>query len=282
MLYLGCPQWGSQHWRGRFFSRHCKAADMLHEYSQIFNSVEGNTSFYADPSPATVQTWHDAVPDTFRFTFKLPKRFSHESGLQPDPQAVLAWCQLFEPLFAKIGMLILQLPASVTPLQLPQVAALLAQLPKDLPLGIEVRHPAFFQKGEAERQFNRYLLDHSINRIIMDTRPLFSEPATTPAIIDAQRKKPRVPVNVIATSSAPMLRFVGCSTLVDNRAFYAPWLNKIRQWLDEGKTPYVFFHTADNFDSPLLARQFIHDLGYSHQVLAPFPAEQESVQNSLF
>ena len=54
MLYIGCPQWSSNAWKGNLFSRQCKNADMLSEYAQHFNSVEGNTSFYADPSPDTV------------------------------------------------------------------------------------------------------------------------------------------------------------------------------------------------------------------------------------
>jgi uncharacterized protein YecE (DUF72 family) len=116
----------------------------------------------------------------------------------------------------------------------------------------------------------------------MDTRALFSEPASTPAIVDAQQKKPRLPVHAIATGDSPILRFVGCSQLESNRDFYQPWLTKLNQWLSEGKSPYVFFHTADNFDAPFLARQFIADLEIHHQVSNPFPAEKEAKQEALF
>ncbi|MFC0117123.1 DUF72 domain-containing protein [Pseudoalteromonas xiamenensis] len=282
MLYLGCPQWSSNHWKGNCFSQHVKAKDMLHEYAQVFNSVEGNTTFYADPQSSTIQNWYDSVPDDFRFTFKLPKRFSHESGLRPDKHALLDWFKLMAPLLPKLGQVMLQLPASVGPQHVDLLFQFIKLIPDEFPMALEVRHPLFFKKGEEERKLNRLLIDRQINRIIMDTRPLFSEAPCTPAIIDAQRKKPRLPVNVIATSTSPIVRFVGCDTRIDNRAFYAPWLDKIRVWLQQGKSPYVFFHTADNIDSPFLARQFIQDLGVEHQVLSPFPAEKEIRQDSLF
>ncbi|QTL35252.1 DUF72 domain-containing protein [Pseudoalteromonas viridis] len=281
MLYLGCPQWSSAHWKGRFFSSDCKTADMLGEYAQIFNSVEGNTSFYANPKPDTIATWSNAVPENFRFTFKIPKKISHELALSQYQRELKHWLTLFSPLFSRLGMVLLQLPASCSPSYLGRIADFIDQFPKELTLGIEVRHRAFFAKGDAEKRFNQLLMHTGVNRIIMDTRPLFSESPSTPAIIDAQQKKPRVPVNVIATAQAPVLRFVGCSDLAANKAFYAPWLSKIRYWLKEGRTPYIFFHTADNYDAPLLARQFVRDLGVEHPVLDPFVAEKQPSQQLL-
>ncbi|KZN39940.1 hypothetical protein N483_18970 [Pseudoalteromonas luteoviolacea NCIMB 1944] len=254
---------------------------MLSEYSTMFNSVEGNTSFYANPKPETVLQWKNAVPDDFKFTFKLPKLISHELALQNCQKELATWLSLFAPLFDQIGMVMLQLPASCGPEHLSRIQSFIAQLPRELCLGIEVRNLAFFRKDDHERRLNQFLMSNGINRIMMDTRPLFSEAPSTTAIEDAQRKKPRVPVNVIATGNRPMLRFVGCSVLENNRPFYQPWLKKIDTWITQGKEPIVFFHTADNYDAPLLARQFIQDLGIEHKVLLPFPAEQQPTQQSL-
>lgn len=282
MLYLGCPQWSSTQWKGYVFSKHCAANKMLSEYAQIFNSVEGNTTFYADPSAQTVIKWQQQVPDDFRFTFKIPKRFSHDMALRHCQDELMAWCQTMAPLFPKLGILMVQLPAQFAPQHMPQLQQFLSWLPRELKVGVEVRHPEFYRKGDAERRYNQYLIEHNYNRVIMDTRALFSEAATTPAIVDAQQKKPHLPVHAIATADNPVLRFVGCSTLSANREFYQPWLHKIRQWLADGKAPYVFFHTADNIDSAFLARQFINDLAIQHPVSEPFPAEREAKQESLF
>lgn len=282
MLYLGCPQWSSNHWRGRVFTRSCQPRNMLSEYAQVFNSVEGNTSFYADPSSQTILNWKSAVPEHFRFTFKLPQRISHESGLVNCQHDLLGWFKLFEPIHENIGSIMIQLPKSFSPADFNTLEQFVRLLPSDLRFSLEVRHLGFYRKDDIERKLNQLLMAQQIDRIMMDTRALFNEPATTEAIIDAQRKKPRLPVHVIATAHQPIVRFVGCSALEQNALTYKPWLNKIKQWLNDGLSPYIFFHTADNIDAPFLARQFITDLAVEHPVLKPFPSEKEATQSTLF
>lgn len=282
MLYIGCPQWSSAHWKGRFFTRDCQPKYMLSQYSQIFNSVEGNTSFYADPSPETILKWQNSVPKHFKFTFKIPRRFSHDMALKNCQSDLLKWLKLFEPLFENIGQIMLQLPKSCSPDYLDTIRDFSRLLPRNLPIGIEVRHLGFFDKADNETKFNQFLIAQNHNRIMMDTRPLFSELPLTEAIIDAQKKKPKVPLHVISTAQAPIIRYVGCSDLQANKQLYRPWLNKIRHWLDEGKTPYLFFHTADNYDAPLLAKQFIADLAHPAATLGEFPADLEPSQTHLF
>lgn len=255
---------------------------MLHEYAQVFNSVEGNTSFYADPSIESLKRWRDAVNNDFKFTFKFHRRFSHELQLTNIDDELTAWFNLFEPLLPYIGQIMLQLPSSFSPAQLPLLAQFICKLPHDINYGVEVRHGEFFKKGDAEVALNQLLMANNINRIAMDTRALFAVKANTEALIDAQQKKPHLPVHAIATGEQPMARFVIASLEHDYKSYYQPWLKKVQQWLDEEKTPYVFFHTADNRQAPLLARQFCQDLNYNHRVLSPFVGEKEATQSSLF
>ena len=44
---------------------------MLARYSEVFNAVEGNTTFYADPSPDVVKRWLHSSDEHLRFTFKF-------------------------------------------------------------------------------------------------------------------------------------------------------------------------------------------------------------------
>ena len=282
MLYIGCPQWSSNAWKGNLFSKQCKNADMLSQYAQYFNSVEGNTSFYADPSKETILRWAASVPADFKFTFKFHRRFSHDLQLGNVQTPIHQWLSLFAPLFEKTGQIMLQLPKAFGPGDLPKLATFITMLPKELNYGVEVRHADFFKKDEAEIALNQLLIANNINRIAMDTRALFAVKPTTEALIDAQQKKPHLPVHAIATSSEPMVRFVIADLENDYKTFYQPWLSKVSQWLDEGKSPYVFFHTADNREAPLLARQFCQDLGYDHTVLNPFNGEKEATQVNLF
>ena len=280
MLYLGCPMWANASWKHSLFRADCKTADFLQQYSQVFNTVEGNTTFYADPKPEALQRWAAQTPADFRFVLKVPSRISHQTNT--DAQAALKnWWHSLRPLHHRIGQVHLQLPATAGPEQLAWIAAMLDALVADVRCCVEVRHLAFFDKAEHEVRLNRLLRDYSAERVVFDSRALFAVPANNPALVDAQRKKPRLPVHAICLTDAPVVRFIGCDDAGINRQYYQPWLAKIRQWLDEGKTPYCYFHTPDNASAPELCRAFVQDLGLAHPVLEPWPGEQHQTTSSI-
>lgn len=286
MYYLGCPMWANDQWRGSLFYAGCPASDFLAQYSRYFNAVEGNTTFYADPSTATVLRWQANVDAGFRFTFKVPKQISHRLRGTERAAALAQWLDLLQPLRAQIGLCHLQLSAQYLATADADFPSLLQQLRSFSPLAVEVRHPALFTKGDAEQQLHQLLRQTECERVILDSRSLFAQAPLSAALQDAQQKKPRLPVHVCALGPDPMFRFIGVSNLAANRPFYQPWLHKMAQWLDEGRTPYAFFHTEDNISAPLLARQFARELfelcGEDHPVLRPWPGDLAPSQNSLF
>ena len=48
--YLGCPGWGVKTWVGRLFPSSTRPTEFLERYARVFNTVEGNTTFYALPA----------------------------------------------------------------------------------------------------------------------------------------------------------------------------------------------------------------------------------------
>lgn len=281
-LYLGLPQWSHPAWPGQLLGVGARPAEHLAHYAQVFNTVEGNTTFYASPTPDTVRRWADAVPPQFRFSFKFPKEISHQSDLVSAGKQVAAFITLLGPLHGQLGLLKLQLPARFGPAGLPRLAAFFEGLPPDFTYALEVRHPDFFAKGEAERALNRLLMDKGINRIMLDSRPLFSVPASlaakNAALVDAQGKKPRLPVHLLATANSPVVRLIGLPHPEDNHPFLPSWLPHWQQWLAEGKNLYLFIHTADNARAPELARQVSRLLG---QEMAPWPGENDRARQGL-
>lgn len=249
-LRLGLTQWSHNHWIQSLYGKGCKSGDRLARYAEIFTTVEGNTTFYATPNMTTVKKWHDATPDHFRFTFKLPQTITHQQQLRHCDQAVADFLNTMHVLAPKTAIWKIQLPAQFGPDALPVLAQFLNKFPSHLTTGVEVRHPDFFTKGAAEQALNRLLIEKNSNRIIMDSRPLFSAQATTAAIIEAQRKKPRLPVHAIATANNPMIRFIGHPNDSHNDPFFNNWLQRIPLWLAEGKQPYLFIHSPDNNYAP--------------------------------
>ncbi|AJO76824.1 MULTISPECIES: DUF72 domain-containing protein [Pseudomonas] len=267
--YLGCPSWSENAWREYLYPESARPTDFLGLYCQVFNAVEGNTTFYARPAPATVERWAQTMPEHFRFTAKFPGDISHGGDLREQLDAAESFLQLLSPLGERVSPLWLQLPATFTPQRLAELAGFIDALER--PLAVEVRHRDFFAKGEAERMLNRLLLDRGVERICLDPRALFSCTSTEPSVLHAQSKKPKVPPRPAAFTQFPQVRFIGHPQLEANDPFLVPWLDKVAGWIEEGRTPYVFLHTADNRLAAELARRFHARLMQRLPGLPPLP-----------
>lgn len=252
--YIGLTQWHHPDWYKALPNLDSK--DSLKTYSNYFSTVEGNNTFYGLPNESNIEKWCDDVSNNFRFCFKFPKAISHDASLQHCETDVKEFLKRVSPLQDKLGILWLQMNQSFSPAQLPVLQTFLDCLPSDFTYGIEVRHLGFYNKADNEKAFNRLLMEYKINRVMFDTRSLFSHSANDPETLDALRKKPRVPAHVLATGNNPMVRFISPMDTNLSTNDLQQWATKIIQWIDEGRTPYVFFHTPDNAQAPQLAERF--------------------------
>ena len=85
----------------------------LERYSQRFNCVEINSSFYREHQPTTYLRWRDTVPDSFKFSVKLSKVFSHERMLKGPGKELETSVRAIQSLGPKLGCLLIQLPAKL-------------------------------------------------------------------------------------------------------------------------------------------------------------------------
>jgi uncharacterized protein YecE (DUF72 family) len=109
-VYIGTAGWSlPSQVKGQFpvFGSH------LQRYSQIFNAVEINSSFYRDHKDETYVRWGETVPDHFRFSVKLSRYFTIETGLQEAGERLYRTLQGISGLGEKWGCLLVQLPASL-------------------------------------------------------------------------------------------------------------------------------------------------------------------------
>lgn len=265
--FLGCPSWSENAWRDYLYPADARTADFLGLYSQVFNAVEGNTTFYARPAPSTVERWAQLMPTYFRFTAKFPGDVSHAGDLREQLDSALDFTRLLAPLGERVSPYWLQLPATFGPARLAELAHFLDQI--NVPVAVEVRNDAFFAKGEEERLLNRLLHGRGVERICLDPRALFSCTSRDPGVLHAQAKKPRVPPRPAAFSLHPQVRFIGHPELEANEPFLTPWVDKIADWIEEGRHPYIFLHTADNYRAAALAQRFHQRLSERLPGLAP-------------
>lgn len=271
--HLGCPVWSNRDWVGTLFAPGSRPESFLRQYSAVFDTVEGNNCFYGLPRVESVRRWCEDAAPGFRFCFKFPRLISHERRLRDVTADTTEFMRRLEPLAVadRLGPAFLQLPPQFGPDAIPTLAAYLATLPAEFACAVEVRHPAFFAKGEAERQLNRLLFERGIDRVMLDSRALFSAAPSDADTRAAQGRKPRLPVHAISLGPRPFIRYIGHPDIAANAPFLAPWLEKLALWLDEGREPYVFIHTPNNRQAPQLARFFHERLRALRPALGSLP-----------
>lgn len=256
LYHLGLPMWSNRHWIGSLYPKGANSKNFLQHYSSVFNTVEGNTTFYALPSVATVDSWRQQVQPGFRFCFKLPRKITHENYLRYCGVELSEFLQRLQPLAEFMGPFMIQLPDSFEPKQLGDLQRFIKELPGDYRFSVEVRHHDFFNRGDEEKRLNQLLQESGIDRVCFDSRALFSRPALGDAEKDAQKKKPRLPVHALATAKQPLIRFIGGADFQHNEQYLLAWVKKISEWREQGIHPIVFIHTPDNLSAPQQAGRF--------------------------
>ncbi|MBY6031173.1 DUF72 domain-containing protein [Halomonas sp. DP8Y7-1] len=273
--------WANPDWRGGLYAPHAGRDGWLSDYAEVFNAVEGNTTFYSGtPRPDTVDAWSRQAPAGFRFCFKLPQRLTHGKRLRQVGQEVEAFLEALAPLRDRLGPVMIQLPRDFGPDEIPALAQTLEDWPSDYPCAVELRHSEFFHKGTAERDINALLISHGVDRVMLDVRPLFSGPPMDhPGLIQARREKPRRPLHVLSTANFPVIRYIGHLDKDVNEHYFAPWVRQLCLWIKQGKTPFLFVHTADNRQAPELARvlyaRIAREMGWPE--LCAFPGDRQNL-----
>lgn len=255
--HLGCPIWANKAWVGELFTQDAKAPDFLKQYASVFNTVEGNSTFYGLPSESSVEKWLRDTPEGFRFCFKFPRSISHDRRLQGADAETEAFFQRLAPLQERLGPLFLQLAPSFGPDGLKDLDAYLAGLPDGFHYAVEVRHNVFFEGAEGD--LNGLLEQRGVDRAIFDTRGLHGAEARDPSTTASQRRKPQLPVHPVATGPRPFVRFVAHPVVEENRTLLDSWARIVSRWIGEGRRPFIFTHAPDDFYAPRVARVF-HDL----------------------
>ncbi|HLS76366.1 MAG TPA: DUF72 domain-containing protein [Nocardia sp.] len=277
-LYVGCAMWTHPDWQ----ERQLPPAQRLRWYAGHCNAVEGNTTFYATPSPATVRSWAEQTGTDFRFAAKLPKPITHERRLAGADAELAAFLDAMAPLGERLHTLWVQLPGSFGPGDLGALARFLPTLPSGPRRTVEVRHRGFYDDPRAAAALERVLARADAEWATFDTSVLFSAPASSPAELEARAKKPHLPRRTRALTADPMVRYHGRDDEEVTVTGWQPWLPVVADWLREGRSPTVFVHTPDNGSSLRLARRFHDEVRALVPELEPLPDPAAEEPMTLF
>lgn len=151
-LYVGCSGWSYDAWEGHFYPKGTPAAGYLPYYSNVFDYVEIDSSFYRIPNSFMTSKWAKVTPENFRFTAKIPKSVTHDKRLggggKHDIESDMAYLyKSFEPLKSKVLALLLQLPPSMTMNEGLKKIESSFPFQKGYRYAVEARHKSWFDKA---------------------------------------------------------------------------------------------------------------------------------------
>jgi uncharacterized protein YecE (DUF72 family) len=217
--YIGTSGWHYEHWRAVFYPENLAKPKWLEFYSNQFNTVELNNSFYRLPSENAFAAWRDSSPADFSFSVKVSRFITHIKRLKDTTQAVGTFVSRARILGDKLGPLLYQLPPNMH-----RNDAVLDSFLSSLPLGMkhvfEFRHKSWLEEGVFQ-----ILRKHRVGFCIFDM--------------------PDVSCPVLATADFAYVRFHGSTGLYFScysDEELADWAKRLAGLAADLKEVYIYFN----------------------------------------
>lgn len=110
---IGCSGYHYAEWRRFFYPEGLPQRKWFEFYSQHFNSLELNVTFYRFPKLDWLQGWRLRSPDNFMFTVKAPRLITHFKRLREAKDALQGFYDTVRNgLGEKLGCILFQFPSS--------------------------------------------------------------------------------------------------------------------------------------------------------------------------
>lgn len=167
-IHVGCSGWAYKHWRGLLYPQGLPQKRWLERYTEDFDTVEINASFYRLPLASTFEAWRERAPRGFRYAVKVNRFITHMKKLLDCKAEVDRFIALARRLGDKLGPLLYQLPPSLHK-DVERLDTFLSQLPKDLEQVVEFRNKDWYDK-----EILSLLERHGIGFVVHDLKGLVS------------------------------------------------------------------------------------------------------------
>lgn len=163
LLRIGTSGWNYDHWKEKFYPSDVAKTRWLEHYSDHFDTVEVNATFYRLPKANTFENWYERTPENFQWAVKGSKFITHTKRLTEAREPLDRLYQSVQILREKTGPILFQLPPSLT-FEKARFQAFCKELRPGLRHTLEVRHASWID----ERVF-KILKENNIALCISDT-----------------------------------------------------------------------------------------------------------------
>ncbi len=230
-VYIGCSGWNYRDWRGKFYPEKLAQKNWLQFYSEEFNTVEINSTFYRFPKDETVAKWRDTVPENFKFTLKGSRFITHMKKLNEVEESVMNFNTTAGIMGKKLGSVLWQLPPSLHRDD-ERLNGFLQLLDPKIKNVIEFRHESWY--------------DEEVYELLKKNKAVFCSISS-----------PRFPEEMVSTAETGYVRFHG-----KGKKWYDYYYSEeeLKEWAemikDSGlKEIFIYFNNDIHANAPENARQ---------------------------
>ncbi|KAA8923049.1 DUF72 domain-containing protein [Thermoplasma sp.] len=111
-IRIGCSGWYYPHWAGKFYPSSMNRKEWFRYYSEKFETVEINSSFYSFPDKKRVKSWTNNAPDNFIFSVKMNRIITHIKRLNGCDDEISRFYEVVSSLGNRLGCILYQFPPS--------------------------------------------------------------------------------------------------------------------------------------------------------------------------
>lgn len=109
-IYIGTSGYSYPHWQDVFYPSDLSQSKWLEFYTQYFNTVELNVTFYRLPQESAFKTWHQKTPDDFIFSIKGSRFITHVKKLKDVEESLKLFLDRCSILEEELGVILWQFP----------------------------------------------------------------------------------------------------------------------------------------------------------------------------
>jgi uncharacterized protein YecE (DUF72 family) len=214
---IGCSGWNYRHWRERFYPEGLAPPGWLGFYSERFDTVEINNTFYRLPLASSFDRWREESPEGFVFAVKASRFITHLKRLKDVAAPLDLFLSRARRLEEKLGPILFQLPPNFHRDD-ERLERFLALLPRDLAFAVELRDPSW-----AGPDVHAILRCHGVASCVM-VHPALRE-------------------EVVATARFVYVRFhAPPSGVAFGRARLERWAERLRELAGARRRAWIYFN----------------------------------------
>ena len=140
---IGTSGWIYQHWRRTFYPADLPVKRWFAFYSESFDTVEINNTFYRLPPPEVFRVWARQAPPGFLYAIKASRFLTHLKKLKDPAEPIARLLERARLLGAHLGPLLYQLPPNWHR-DVGRLRDFIACLPRYLDHVFEFRDPSWY------------------------------------------------------------------------------------------------------------------------------------------